>query len=111
MMKDEQKLTRCPLLLKGVLRNCDPNNIFAYCALEFTYCTSNFPTMFVLLNVIIDLVIFKKIFQENKKYPKNDPSTFAPSVFIVSSIMLKLNWYTASTHPSAKYVVTDFFLI
>ena len=37
-------------------------------------------------------------------------NALAPSIFIVLSIVRTLNWYTAFTYPSAKYVVTEFLI-
>ena len=38
--------------LRGAWRDRDTNDIFAHCSLIFTFLTSNFPTLFVLLYFI-----------------------------------------------------------
>ena len=56
-----------------------------------------------------DLVLFKKFLQEKEKYPKNPPKRLS-SWHLHSFVNRAEIWYTASTYPSAKYVVTDFLI-
>ena len=59
--------------------------------LFLTFLTSNFPTLFVLLNFILWSGSFLKIPSEKRKnIRKTTQNAFAPSIFIVLSIVLKL---------------------
>ena len=55
-----------------------------------------------------DLVLFQKFLQEKEKYPKNRPIRLR-SYDLHSFVNRAETWYTASTYPSAKYFVTEFF--
>ena len=56
-----------------------------------------------------DMVLFKKFLQEKEKHPKNLPKRLS-SLHLHSLVNRAETWYTASTHPSAKYVVTKFLI-
>ena len=55
------------------------------------------------------MVLFKKFLQEEEKYPKNLPKRLS-SQHLHRLVNRAETWYTASTHPSAKYVVTKFLI-
>ena len=88
--------------LRGAWRDRDPNDIFAHCCLIFLL-TSNFPTLFVLLNLIHPLIwfFFKNSFSKKKNIRKTTQYALAPSIFIVLAIVLKLGT-TAFTYPQRK---------
>ena len=76
--------------------------------LFFTFLTSNFQLCLSFWASSFDLVLFKK-FSLGKKYPKNHPKCHS-SYHLHSFVYQAEAWYTASTYPSAKYVVTDFLI-
>ena len=60
-------------VLRGAWRDRDTNDILLTAPLFFTFLTSNFPTLFVLLNFILWSGPFLKIPSGKTKYPKNHP--------------------------------------
>ena len=87
--------------LRGAWRDCDTNDILLTAPLFFTFLTSNFPTLFVLLTSSFNLVLLKKILQEKEKYPKNHPKHLS-SWHLYSFVNHAETWYTASTYTGAK---------
>ena len=74
----------------------------------FTFLTSNFPTLFVLLNFIIWSGSFLNILSgKRKKIRKTAQNALAPSIFIVLSIVLKLG--TPLLHNQAQNTMLQNF--
>ena len=98
------------LLLRGAWRDRDMNDIFAHCSLIFYFLGFKFSN-FVCPSELHPLIwfFFKNSFTKKKNIRKTTQNGLAPSIFIVL-LMCAETWYmyTASTHPSAKYVVADF---
>ena len=80
----------------------DPNDIFLLTApLIFAFLTSNFPTLFVLLNLILRCGSFLKIPSGKKRNSrKTTQNALSPSIFTVMSFVLKLG--TPLPHTNAQ---------
>ena len=96
--------------LRGAWSDRDTNDIFAHCSFIFYFLDLKFSN-FVCPSELHPLIWFflKNSFRKKKNIRKTSQNALAPSIFIVWSIVLKLGT-TASTHPSAKYVVTKFLI-
>ena len=103
-------IVRSGSILRGAWSDRDTNDIFAHCSLIFLLswlqifqlCLSFWTSSF-------DMVLFEKFLQEKEKYLKNLPKRLS-SQHLHSFVNRAETWYTASTHPSAKYVVTKFLI-
>ena len=79
--------------------------------LFFTFLTSNFSALFVLLYFIAWSGSFKKSFRKKKNIRKTTQTALAPSIFIVLSIALKLGTPLPHTHAQNKcYRIFNFAL-
>ena len=96
--------------LRGAWRDRDTNDIFAHSYLIFYFLDFKFSN-FVCLSELYHLIwfFFKNSFRKKKNIQKTTQNALAPSIFIVFFNRAE-TWYTASTHPSAKYVVTEFLI-
>ena len=96
--------------LRGAWRDRDTNDIFAHCSLIFYFLDFKFSN-FVCFSELYPLIwfFFKNSFRKKKNIRKTTQNALAPSIFIVLLNRAE-TWYTASTHPSAKYVVTEFLI-
>ena len=88
-------------ILRGAWRDRDTNDIFAHCSLIFYFLDfkfSNFVRLFELHPLI--WFFFKKFLQKKENVRKTTQNAFAPSIFIVLSIVLKLG--TPLLHTQAQ---------
>ena len=94
--------------LRGAWTDRDTNDIAAHCSLISYFLDFKFSN-FVCLSELHPLIwfFFKNSFRKKKSIRKNHPKRLS-SKHLHSFINRAETWYTASTHPSAKYVVTEF---
>ena len=89
--KYESKIQIPAKLFRGAWRDCDTNDIFAHCSLIFYFLDFKFSN-FVCPSELHPMIwfFFQNSFRK-RKYPKNRPNALDPTIFIVLSIVLKLN--------------------
>ena len=96
--------------LEGAWRDRDVNDISLTAPLFFTFLTSNFPTLFVLVNFIRWSGHFlKNSFRKSQNVRKTTQNALSPSTFIVLSIVLKLG--TPLLHNQAENTLLENFLL
>ena len=88
-------------ILWGAWTDRDTNDIFAHCSLIFYFLDFKFSN-FVCLSELHPLIwfFFKNFFRKKKNIQKTTQNALAPSIFIVSAIVLKLG--TPLLHTQAQ---------
>ena len=106
----ERHMNKCflQLGLRGAWSDRDTNDIFAHCSLIFPFLDFKFSN-FVCPSELHPLIWFfcKNSFGKMKNIRKTTQNAFAPSIFIVLSIVLKLG--TPLLHTQAQYTLLQNF--
>ena len=96
--------------LRGAWSDRDTNDIFAHCSLIFYFLDFKFSNFFCPSELHPLIWFFlKNSFRKKKNIRKTTKNAFAPSIFIVLSIVLKLG--TPLLHIQAQNTVVTKFLI